>query len=141
MMRLIIGIFLLQLCLPGFAATRAHPQYVGAISVNPCQDAKILADWYSKLGIETKAAGGMYFGTFETAAGTFVFGIHEKRQDSPKTSSGSVSIVFRIDDYDGYLAEVAKRGLKPLSVEDIESEGRFAHFKDPDGNEVTLWGN
>jgi hypothetical protein len=32
--------------------------YVGAISINPCQDAKILADWYSRIGIETKEVQG-----------------------------------------------------------------------------------
>jgi hypothetical protein len=32
--------------------------YVGAISINPCQDAKILADWYSRFGIETKEVQG-----------------------------------------------------------------------------------
>src|SRR5215510_1833389 len=32
--------------------------YVGAISINPCQDAKVLADWYSRFGIETREYKG-----------------------------------------------------------------------------------
>ena len=32
--------------------------YVGAIAINPCQDAKVLADWYSRFGIETKEYQG-----------------------------------------------------------------------------------
>ena len=32
--------------------------YVGAIAINPCQDAKALADWYSRFGIETKEYQG-----------------------------------------------------------------------------------
>ena len=27
--------------------------YVGAVAINPCQDPKILADWYAELGFET----------------------------------------------------------------------------------------
>jgi hypothetical protein len=53
-MKFIIS-FILLASLRSFAA---GPQYVGAISINPCQDAKILADWYSKLGVETSEAGG-----------------------------------------------------------------------------------
>ena len=122
------------------AATEIHPQYVGAVSINPCQDPKILADWYSKLGIETHEVSGGFYGTFKTPAGPFFFGIHPKRNDAPKTSSASVAVVFRIDDYDRYIAEVGKRGLTPIKVEQ-DSTGRFAHFQDPDGNKITLWGN
>ncbi len=138
-MKLIIGLLLCAVILRASAGNETHPQSVGAIAINPCQDAKILADWYSKIGIETHEAGGGFYGKFNTPAGLFVFGIHPKRKDAPKTSSASVSVVFRIDDYDSYIAEVGKRGLTPISVEQ-DSTGRFAHFKDPDGNEVTLWG-
>jgi hypothetical protein len=82
------------------AVNESHLQYVGAVAVNPCQDPKILADWYAKIGIETHESSGGFYGTFMTPAG---------------------------------------RGLEPNGVEQ-DSEGRFAHFKDPDGNEVTLWG-
>lgn len=121
-------------------ASEIHPQYVGAVSINPCQDPKILADWYSKLGIETHEVSGGFYGTFKTPAGPLFFGIHPKRNDAPKTSSASVSVVFRIDDYDRYIAEVGERGLTPIKVEQ-DSQGRFAHFQDPDGNKITLWGN
>ena|ERR1051326_51361 len=32
--------------------------YVGAVSINPCQDAKVLADWYARFGIDTKEYHG-----------------------------------------------------------------------------------
>src|SRR5262245_16177221 len=57
--------------------------YVGAISINPCQDAKVLADWYSRFGIETKEYKGGYYGRLDTAAGLFAFGIHPKKADAP----------------------------------------------------------
>lgn len=53
--------------------------YVGAIAINPSQDAKALADWYSRFGIETKEYQGGYYGQLDTAAGPFLFGIHPKK--------------------------------------------------------------
>jgi hypothetical protein len=41
--------------------------YVGAIAINPCQDAKVLADWYTRFGIETKEYKGGYYGKLDTA--------------------------------------------------------------------------
>jgi predicted enzyme related to lactoylglutathione lyase len=138
-MKPMIGLLLFVLSLHASAVNETHPQYVGAISINPCQDSRILADWYSKIGMETHEMGGGFYGTFKTPGGPFFFAVHPKRKDAPKTSSASVSVVFRIDDYDHYISEVGKRGLTPISVEQ-DATGRFAHFKDPDGNEVTLWG-
>lgn len=114
--------------------------YVGAISINPCQDAKVLADWYSRFGIETREFHGGYYGKFDTAAGLFAFGIHPKKADAPKKCSPSVSVVFRVENYDGSLLSMKGKGLSPDSTEQDPSEGKFAHFHDPDGNEVTIWG-
>jgi predicted enzyme related to lactoylglutathione lyase len=114
--------------------------YVGAISINPCQDAKVLADWYTRFGIETKEFHGGYYGKLETAAGLFAFGIHPKKADAPKKCTASVSVVFRVENYAGSLLSMKGKGLLPDSTESDPSEGQFAHFHDPDGNEVTIWG-
>jgi predicted enzyme related to lactoylglutathione lyase len=114
--------------------------YVGAISINPCQDAKVLADWYSRFGIETKEFKGGYYGKLETAAGLFAFGIHPKKADAPAKCSASVSVVFRVENFEGSLLSMKGKGLLPDSTEKDPSEGQFAHFHDPDGNEVTIWG-
>jgi len=113
--------------------------YVGAISINPCQDAKVLADWYSKFGIETKEFKGGYYGKLDTAAGLFVFGIHPKKADAPKKCSDSISVVFRVENFEGSLAAIKSKGLLPDSTE-ADTTGQFAHFHDPDGNEITIWG-
>jgi predicted enzyme related to lactoylglutathione lyase len=113
--------------------------YVGSISINPCQDAKVLADWYAQLGIEMKEYQGEYYGKIETAAGVFAFGIHPKKADAPKKSSGSVSVVFRVENFDESLSSLKAKGLSPESIEK-DPYGQFAHFHDPDGNEVSLWG-
>jgi predicted enzyme related to lactoylglutathione lyase len=114
--------------------------YVGAISINPCQDAKVLADWYSLFGIETKEYRGGYYGKLDTAAGLFAFGIHPKKADAPKKCSASVSVVFRVENFEGSLLAAKSKGLLPDSTEKDPNEGQFAHFHDPDGNEVTIWG-
>lgn len=100
----------------------------------------MLADWYTKFGVETQFYQGGYYGMFKTAGGPFFFAVHPKREGAAKESSASVSVVFRVSDYKGYIAMLAEHGLKPLSTEG-DSTGEFAHFKDPDGNEMTVWGD
>src|SRR5215471_10116788 len=114
--------------------------YVGAISINPCQDAKALAEWYSRFGIETKEYKGGYYGQLDTAAGPFFFAIHPKKADAPKKCSASVSVVFRVENFETSLLAAKSKGLLPDKTEKDPNEGQFAHFHDPDGNEVTLWG-
>jgi predicted enzyme related to lactoylglutathione lyase len=113
--------------------------YVGAIAINPCQDAKVIASWYTRFGIETKEFQGGFYGKLDTAAGMFVFGIHPKKADAPKHCSPGVSVVYRVDNFDASLASLKSKGLTPESTES-DSTGRFAHFHDPDGNEVSIWG-
>ena len=115
-------------------------QYVGAVAINPSHDAKVVADWYLKLGVELHAAGGGYYGLFKTSAGPFFFAVHPKKADAAKESSASVSIVLRVNDYNAYVAMVEKNGLTAKSVE-ADSTGHFAHYVDPDGNEMTIWGD
>lgn len=112
---------------------------VGAISINPCQDAKILADWYSRFGMETKEFKGGYYGQLDTAAGPFFFAIHPKKEDAPKKCSASISVVFRVENLESSLSAMKSKGLLPDKTEKDPNEGQFAHFHDPDGNEVTIW--
>ena len=114
--------------------------YVGAISINPCQDAKVLADWYARFGIETKEYKGGYYGKLDTAAGLFAFGIHPKKANAPQKCSGSISVVYRVENFEGSLSSLKGKGLTPDSIEKDPDQGQFAHFHDPDGNEVTIWG-
>jgi len=136
-----LAIPLIFLPLPVLAqAPPAKILYVGAISINPCQDAKVLADWYARFGIETREFHGGYYGKLDTAAGLFAFGIHPKKADAPKKCTASVSVVFRVENFAGSLLSIKGKGLLPDSTESDPSEGQFAHFHDPDGNEVTIWG-
>ena len=132
---------LILLSVPAFAQSPpAKILYVGAISINPCQDAKVLADWYSRFGIETKEYKGGYYGKLDTAAGLFAFGIHPKKADAPTKCSVSVSVVYRVENFETSLLAAKSKGLLPDSTEEDPNQGRFAHFHDPDGNEVSIWG-
>jgi predicted enzyme related to lactoylglutathione lyase len=135
---LVIALLFLSLTAPA-ESPPSKILYVGAISINPCQDAKVLADWYSRFGIETKEFKGGYYGKFETAAGLFVFGIHQKKADAPAKCTASVSVVYRVENFEESLSSLKSKGLVPDKTEK-DPTGQFAHFHDPDGNEVTIWG-
>lgn len=140
MRKIYLVIPLIFLSLPTFAQSPpAKILYVGAIAINPCQDAKVLAEWYSRFGIETKEFKGGYYGKLETAAGLFAFGIHPKKADAPAKCSASVSVVYRVENLEGSLFALKSKGLVPDSTEKDAAQGQFAHFHDPDGNEVTIW--
>ena len=109
-------------------APAAKILYVGAISINPCQDAKVLADWYTQFGIETKEFRGGYYGKLDTAAGLFAFGIHPKKADAPKKCSASVSVVFRVENFEASLSELKGKGLVPDSTERIRTRASSRTF-------------
>src|SRR5215469_3999437 len=88
--------------------------YVGAIAINPRQDAKALADGYSRFGIETKEYQGGYYGQLDTAAGPFFFGIHPKKADAPKKCSASISVVFRVGKFETSLFGLARFDRKKI---------------------------
>jgi glyoxylase I family protein len=139
--RVCLVVPLIFLSAPAFAQSPpAKILYVGAISINPCQDAKVLADWYSRFGIETKEFKGGYYAQLNTPAGPFFFAVHPKKADAPKKCSASVSVVFRVANFEKSLLALKSKGLLPDSTEKDPAEGQFAHFHDPDGNEVTIWG-
>src|SRR5476649_1233346 len=91
---------LLFLSAPAWAESPpAEVMYVGAISIEPCQEAKVLADWYALLGFATKEFKGGYYAKLDTPAGQFFFAIHRKKADAPAKSSASVSIVFHVENF------------------------------------------
>src|SRR5262249_8255251 len=141
MRKIYLAIPIIFLSVSAFAQSpSAKILYVGAISINPCQDAKVLADWYSRFGIETKEYKGGYYGKLDTAAGLFAFGIHPKKADAPTKCSASVSVVYRVENFEASLLALKSKGLLPDKTEKDPSQGQFAHFHDPDGNEVAIWG-
>ncbi len=54
-------------------------------------------------------------------------------------NAGHAMLLLFLSDLDGFLAEVAERGLEPNRIEDY-GQVRKAVFLDPDGNEIGLGG-
>ena len=113
---------------------------VGAITINACQNAKVLADWYSKFGIELSEYQGIFYGQIDTAAGPFVFGIHPKKGNSPAQCSGNISVTYRVENFQKKLLALKANGIMPVKTEVDPDIGQFAYFQDPDNNEVKIWG-
>ncbi len=115
-------------------------QYVGAITINS-PNPKALSAWYTeKLGLDASSEyRGRYYGSFSTKSGDFNLGIHPLAKDA-KIGTPNISITFKVSDYGSYISDLKKRGLVPIREEN-ESYGHFFTVKDPDGNEVTIWGD
>ena len=82
--------------------------------------------------------GGIY-GGFRNDAVSFHFGIVPIKGRA-KVGDGGVAITFHVDDFKGYMAELTQRGLEPVG-EAHDEEGHFAVYRDPEGNELTVWGD
>lgn len=117
----------------------ARLQYVGAITINS-PNPKALSAWYTeKLGLDaSNEYKGLFYGTFTTKSGDFNLGIHPLAKDA-KMGTPNISITFKVSDYKSYTADLKSRGLVPIREESADY-GHFFTVKDPDGNEVTIWG-
>lgn len=98
---------------------------VGAISIEPCQEAKVLADWYARQGIETKEFKGGYYAKLDTPAGRLFFAIHRKKSEAPTKSSARVSIVFHVENFEMRLASLKSKGLTPIRPKKILRKARL----------------
>jgi predicted enzyme related to lactoylglutathione lyase len=113
--------------------------YVGAVVIQ-AEQPKELARWYAeKFGLPTtfEHSGG-YWGGFDTSAGPVQFGIIP-RENPGESGRATVSVMFRVNDFPGYLQELKKRGLEPVGPI-REDGGQVAAFRDPEGNEVAICG-
>ncbi len=54
--------------------------------------------------------------------------------------AGHARVMLFVDDLEARVAEVAARGLEPVSREEYENGVRKANYLDPDGNQVSLGG-
>jgi hypothetical protein len=114
-------------------------EYLGGLTIcanNP----KSLADWYTnKFGLSlANEYRGIYFGTLKFNGAELNIGIHPVSFDCQKPPKG-FAMTFRVDNYAGYLAKLAGRGLSPFKTE-AGGFGNFAYFLDLEQNIVAIWG-
>lgn len=114
---------------------------VGAVILHAA-DPAALAKWYEeRLGIETEFSEneGCFYGQVGDAPEqeAVLFGIlPAKGPLAPGTHA--VMINYRVDDLDGFIAGLERRGVAVKRLAD-ESFGRFAHIHDPEGNPIEIW--
>jgi predicted enzyme related to lactoylglutathione lyase len=115
-------------------------EYVGGTAIQ-AKDPKSLSAWYNDvfgLPMKGEMPGGAY-GGFEWNGTSFNIAIVSAGGEHPGAAPGSAYLVFHVGNYDGFLAARAAKSLKPFSTE-ASPYGRFAKFRDPEGNEVDVWG-
>lgn len=115
-------------------------RYVGALVIQADAPRK-LADWYARyfdFEVTLEHQGG-FFGAFETERGPFHFGIMQFQGDTDIAPAREVIITFRVDDFDRIVKQLKRDGIEPTAAAEDE-EGRYAMFRDPEGNQVSVWG-
>jgi catechol 2,3-dioxygenase-like lactoylglutathione lyase family enzyme len=142
MSKWIIGTLLFVLATVTWAETKQSDprlQYVGAITINS-PNPKALSAWYTeKLGLDASSEyHGYYFGSLRTKSVDFHLGIHPIPKGAT-LGAPNISITFRVSDFQSYTADLKSRGLVPTK-EQNDKTGHFFTLKDPDGNEITIWG-
>ncbi len=115
-------------------------EYVGGTAIQ-AKDPKTLSAWYNDvfgLPMKGEMPGGAY-GGFEWNGTSFNIAIVSAGGEHPGAAPGTAYLVFHVGNYDGFLAARAAKNLTPFSTEN-SPYGRFAKFRDPEGNEVDVWG-
>ena len=113
-----------------FLATEDHPRLVA---------------WYQALGVPLGEEGYCMLGPSPEGS---VFSIQTAKGPLPKAPAGEITaepyglrratLNFRVNDIEGVLAGLRKRGTKVAGPTDA-GYGIFAWVHDPDGNIVELW--
>lgn len=75
----------------------------------------------------------------EGRKGYTVLGLHDRDTTYFGPSTRELMINFRVDDLDGMLVQLRKKGIEILKVLPPEPNGRFAHVRGPDGLVFELW--
>ncbi|MCC6993568.1 MAG: VOC family protein [Deltaproteobacteria bacterium] len=122
------------------AAASPGLEYVGGTAIQ-AKDPKTLSAWYNDrfgLPMMGEMPGGFY-GGFEWNGSSFNIAIVDAGGEHPGAAPGTAYLVFHVGDYDGFVKARAAKGLVPFATS-TDDMGHFAKFRDPEGNEVDVWG-
>jgi predicted enzyme related to lactoylglutathione lyase len=99
-------------------------------------DPSALAEWYeTHLGIDN-----LQKSVWQQEAGTTIFGPFSASTDYFGRPEQQWMINFRVDDLDGFIANLTASGIAVETRAEWDSEvGRFARIHDPEGNPIELW--
>jgi predicted enzyme related to lactoylglutathione lyase len=115
-------------------------EYVGGTAIQ-AKDPKTLSAWYNdRFGLPMKGEmGGGFYGGFDWKGTSFNIAIVGAGGSHPGAAPGTAYLVFHVADYDSFVAARAAKGLTPFRTSK-DAYGRFASFRDPEANEVDVWG-
>jgi predicted enzyme related to lactoylglutathione lyase len=116
-------------------------RYVGAL-VLQADNPKKMADWYRRyfgLDVTLEHEGG-FFGAFDTERGPFHFGITPSPGTSELSQPREVLLTLRVDNFTQLLKKLKREHQKVLAVAE-DDEGSYAMVHDPEGNQVSIWGD
>ena len=108
-------------------------------------DPKKLYEWYeTHLGIEREPYGsGSIFEWRDlndpNRTGTTIWSVFPRDAKNFGPGGKSFMINYRVDDLDGLLDELKKKGVEVGPRPEDSEYGRFAWITDPDGNRIELW--
>jgi glyoxylase I family protein len=114
--------------------------FVGGLALR-AKEPKELAQWYTQrfgLPVTAEFPGGVA-GGFKAGSTDFNLAIVGADGAHPGSSPGTGYFVLHVSDFDRFLADAAARGLTPFE-RTADAYGRFASFRDPEGNQVGIWG-
>jgi hypothetical protein len=78
-------------------------------------------------------------GGFKAGATAFNIAIVRADGKHPGSSPGTGYFVLHVNNFDRFLVDAAARGVVPFE-KTSDAQGRFANFRDPEGNQVSIWG-
>lgn len=96
--------------------------------------------FYSEgLGLELRERYGNEWAT--VVAGGFTIGLHpQSEKNAAPGTTGSIMIGLSVDEpIEAAMDKLGRCGAKELESVVRTPAGNFAHFKDPDGNQLYLW--
>ena len=97
-----------------------------------------LAEWYERhLGVK-KTPDSYDEKSWWQERGPTVFAPFEAKTDYFDEAKQWM-VNFRVADMDAMVAQLAKEGIEVEEAPETHPNGRFAHLRDPDGNEIELW--
>lgn len=103
------------------------------------RDPKALSAWYrDTLGLAVEDWGGALLPSAAEGPPHFVWSPFSADTKYMEPSTGEFMINFAVDDLDGVLAQIERKGMNILDRSEDEN-GRFAWILDPEGTKIELW--
>jgi catechol 2,3-dioxygenase-like lactoylglutathione lyase family enzyme len=125
---------------PGDGKVRAMATVLGIGGVFvKSKDPEQLGAWYrDMLGFEIQAWGGAQL--WSTPGKTYaVWSPFAADTKYFEPSTRELMINFRVDDLDGLVAELRRKGANVLDRREESEDGKFGYVVDPDGTLLELW--